>query len=402
MRKLMMMMTVVAMAFSFGCGDNSEPAQTKGTTTKATSPEMGKGEPTATEETIKVGFGGALLGNLASYGMSGLYGLEYVVLKTNASGGLLGRQVEIVTEDDGCDPALASSAASKLMGGGLTLVFGHTCSGATSSALSAYGNKVLLVSPSATEVNLTEGGKNPYFFRTIMRDDAQADLQVAFLKARGFKKVALVHDKGDYGKALADKAKMLIEADPSSGLEIVLFEGVTSGQVSYDALVSKIKNSGAEALLWGGYYSDGSKLATQMRAKKVDTIIIGADGLKNDEYVKMAGAAAQGTFATGPADLSSGADHSAAITEALADHAKRHTEGVGPYFFYSIAAAEALFDAVEKVGNTTDLDAIKKQLQTNTVETILGPVRFDEKGDLLGSSAVMYEVQDGKFVKVDM
>ena len=405
MRKLMMIMMMMAMTVSFGCGDKAEePAKTEVTKTEAAKTEAPKEVPNeaSATETIKVGFGGALLGNLASYGLSGLYGLEYVVLKTNASGGLLGRQVEIVTEDDGCKPALASSAAAKLAGDGVTLILGHTCSGATSSALSAYGNKVLLISPSATEVNLTEGGKNPYFFRTIMRDDVQADLQVAFLKKRGYKKVALVHDKGDYGKALADRAKMLLEADADSGIEIVLFEGVTSGQMSYDALISKLKNSGAEVLLWGGYYSDGSKLATQMRAKKVDTIIVGADGLKNDGYIKMAGEAAQGTFATGPADLSAGADHSVAIAEALADHGKRHTEVVGPYFFYSIAAAQALFDAVEKVGNTTDLAAIKKQLQTETVETILGPVRFDEKGDLIGSSAVMYEIQDGKFVQVDM
>ena len=356
-----------------------------------------------TKEPLKIGYGGAILGNLASYGLSGLYGMEYAVLKANAAGGVLGRKVEIVKEDDGCDPALASSAATKLSGAGVKLVLGHTCSGATASALSVYGKNMLLISPSATEIGLTESGDNPYFFRTIMRDDAQADLQVEFVKKRGFKKVAILHDKGDYGKALADRAKAALDADKSSGVKVVLFEGVTTGQVSYDAVVSKLKNSGADVLLWGGYYSDASKLVTQMRSKQVNTIVVGADGLKNEQFVKMAGQAADGVFATGPADLSQSADPPATVTAALEDHKKRYpAEEIGPYFFYSAAAMEALFSAIEKAGGATDLEAIKKHLQEDTVETVMGPVRFDAKGDIIGSQAVMYEIKGGQFVEVDL
>ncbi len=354
------------------------------------------------KEPLKLGYGGALIGNLASYGLSGFYGMEYAVLKANAGGGVLGRQVEILSEDDGCDPALASSAATKLIGAGIKLVLGHTCSGATASALSVYGNNVLLISPSATEVSLTEDGTHPYFFRTIMRDDAQADLQVEFVKKRGFKKVAILHDKGDYGKALADRAKKGLE-EAGGDIKIVLFEGVTTGQVSFDAVVSKLKNSGAEVLLWGGYYSDASKLVTQMRSKQVGTVIVGADGLKNEQYVKLAGEAAEGTFTTGPSDLSKSANPPAAVTAALEDHKKRHpTEEPGPYFFYSAAGIEALFAAVEKAGSATDLEAIKKHLQEDTVETVMGPVRFDAKGDIVGSQAVMYEIKGGQFVEVDL
>ena len=351
------------------------------------------------QEPFRMGYGGALLGDLAAYGKSGFYGLEYAVLKTNAAGGLAGRQIEIIQEDDGCDPALAATAATKLAGSGVKVVLGHTCSGATNSALSVYGSNMLLVSPSATEVSLTESGRNPYFFRTIMRDDAQADLQVEFIKKRGFKKVAILHDKGDYGKALADRAKAGFDAGPA-GVQVVLFEGVTSGQPSYDPVIAKLRSTGAEALLWGGYYADASKLATQMRDKNVKTIIIGADGLNNEEYVKMAGQAAEGTFATGPADLSK--NSSPAIAAALEDHQKRHSEEIGPYFFYAAGAAEALFAAIEKAGGDADLEAIKKNLQENTVETVIGPVRFDAKGDIIGAKATMYEIKNGQFVEVEL
>jgi branched-chain amino acid transport system substrate-binding protein len=351
-------------------------------------------------EPFKIGYGGALLGDLAAYGQSGFYGLEYAVLKANEAGGLTGRQIEVIREDDGCDPALASTAATKLAGSGVKVVLGHTCSGATNSALSVYGSNMLLVSPSATEVGLTESGRNPYFFRTIMRDDAQADLMVEFVKKRGFKKVAILHDKGDYGKALADRSKAGFDAAPDSGITVVLFEGITSGQASYDPVISKLRSTGAEVLLWGGYYADASKLATQMRDKKVDTVIVGADGLKNAEYVKMAGTAAEGSFATGPAEFSEGA--SPAIDAALADHKKRHSEETGPYFFYAIAAAEALFSAIEKSGGDANLEALKKRLQEDTVETVMGPVRFDAKGDIIGAQAKIFEVKNGQFVEVEL
>jgi len=350
------------------------------------------------KEPLKIGFGGALLGNLASYGLSGFYGVEYAVLKANAAGGVLGRQIEILREDDGCDPALASTAATKLAGSGLTIVMGHTCSGATRSALSVYGDTMLVVSPSATEVSLTDDGAHPYFFRTTPRDDAQSSMQIQLLKKLSLKKVALLHDKGDYGKALADLAKAELDATPDSGIEIVLFEGVTTGQVSYDAIISKLKNSGAEALLWGGYYNDASKLAIQMRNKKVDTIIIGADGLKDDRFLSMAGDAAEGTYATGQVDLSQNPLAQAAVE----DHKKRHSEETGTYFLYSAGATEAVLAAIEAVGNATDLPALKKHLQEVTVDTAMGPIRFDEKGDVIGAGFKMYEVKDGKFVEVEL
>jgi branched-chain amino acid transport system substrate-binding protein len=353
----------------------------------------------ADQDTIKIGYGGALLGNLASYGLSGFYGLEYAVLQANAKGGVLGKQIEIVKEDDGCDPAMATNAATKLASGGIKVVNGHTCSGATRSALSVYGDNVLLISPSATEVSLTTDGAHPYFFRTTPRDDAQSTLEVQLLKKNGYKKVAILHDKGDYGQALANLARDEIEADKAGGIEIVLFDGITTGQVSFDSVISRLKNSGAEALLWGGYYSDASKLVIQMRNKKLDVVVIGADGLKNDGYLKMAGAAAEGTYATGQVDLTSNPQAQAAVE----DHKKRYpTEETGPYFLYSAGAAEALLAAIEKAGGVSDLAAIKKHLHEDTVETVMGPVRFDERGDVIGAGFKMFVVKDGDYVEVDL
>jgi branched-chain amino acid transport system substrate-binding protein len=347
-------------------------------------------------DTTKIGFAGAILGDLANYGLSNLYGLEYAVGQVNAKGGLLGKPIEIVQEDDSCIPENAANAALKLASQGLTLILGHTCSGATRSALSAYIGKAIVISSSATEVSLTDDGANPYFFRTTPRDDAQPRLQLDYIKKKGFKKIAILHDKGDYGSALAISLQDNIKAE-GGDYQVVLFEGVNTGEVSYEDVVSLLRNSEAEVMVWGGYYSDASKLAIQMRDKGLETVIMGPDGLYNEQYIVMAGPASEGTVASGQADIS-GTD---AAKAALADHATRHQEAPGTYFFDAAGAAQALFAAVEKVGNTTDLSAIKKHLTEDTVETVMGPVRFDAKGDVIGAKFILYEVKGGKFVPVE-
>jgi branched-chain amino acid transport system substrate-binding protein len=346
-------------------------------------------------QATKVGFGGALNGNLASYGRSNLFGIEYAINQINAKGGLLGKNVELVMQDDSCDPALASSAANKLKSEGLTLILGHTCSGATRSALSVYSNSAIVISSSATENSLTFDGQNPYFFRTTPYDSAQSKLQVDLLVSLGVKKVAILHDKGDYGKSLADFAAAYIRELPGQTIEIVMEEGVTSAAVSYDSVASAVKSSGAEAIIWGGYYSDGSKIATSLRDKQVNAIIIGADGLYDQQFIALGGPATEGAFATGQTDFSTSAEARAAI----ADHRSRHKDEIGTYFFYSIAAAQTLFAAVEATGNVSDLDAIKRHLTEDTVDTIMGPVRFDARGDIIGAFFKIYRVEGGKYVE---
>ncbi|MDR2459640.1 MAG: branched-chain amino acid ABC transporter substrate-binding protein [Deltaproteobacteria bacterium] len=350
------------------------------------------------QDTLKIGFGGALLGNLATYGLSNLYGIEYAVYDVNSKGGVLGRQVELISEDDSCLPDQAAIAATKLSSQGIKFVLGHTCSGPTNSALSVYGNNVIVISSSATDIHLTEDGNYPFFFRTTPRDDAQSSIMVKLIKKNGYKKVAILHDKGDYGKTLAELSEAALKADTESGIEVVMVEGITSGQVSYDAIVSKVKNSGAEAIIWGGYYNDASKLAINMRDKSMDTVIIGADGLYDDRFLSIGGQAVEGSYATGQSDISS----SAAAQAALTYHKAHHTEETGTYFFYAIGAAQALFSAIEKAGTADDLELIKKHLTEDTVDTAMGPVRFDSKGDIIGAGFTLYQIQNGKFVVVDL
>jgi hypothetical protein len=132
-------------------------------------------------DTIKLGVAGPHSGDLASYGIPTVKAAELVVKDINAKGGVLGRQVELLVEDDVCKPEIATNTATKLVSEGVHVVLGHICSGATKAALGIYkDSSIPVMSPSATNPALTQSGDYPNFFRTIASDDAQARLEVDF------------------------------------------------------------------------------------------------------------------------------------------------------------------------------------------------------------------------------
>jgi len=177
---------------------------------------------------IKIGVAGAHSGDLASYGLPTVNAAKLVVKDINAKGGINGQKVELVIEDDQCKPELATNAAAKLVSSRVVAVIGHICSGATKAALGIYKDSELVtISPSATTPSLTQSGEYPNFFRTIAPDDAQAKLAADFLtKTLKLKRIAVLHDKGDYGKGFAELVKQYAE---ENGVTVALFEGVNPG-----------------------------------------------------------------------------------------------------------------------------------------------------------------------------
>ncbi|PID40747.1 MAG: branched chain amino acid ABC transporter substrate-binding protein [Proteobacteria bacterium] len=346
-------------------------------------------------DTIKLGVVGAHSGDLASYGIPTVKAAELVAKDINAKGGILGKQVELLVEDDACKPEVATNTATKVVSEGVHVVLGHICSGATKSALGIYkDSKVPTMSPSATNPGLTQSGDYPNFFRTIASDDAQARLEVDFaLNVLKLKKIAVLHDKGDYGKGLAEFAKAMLEADPRA--EVVLYEGVTPGAVDYSAVVQKIKRKKAEAVIFGGYHPEASKVVTQMRKKRMKTIFISDDGVKDDTFLKVAQKYAEGVYATGPKDVSKN-PMAIAANEA---HKKAYGKDPGAFYLNAYAAAVALLNAIEQAGST-DYDAVTNALRTKYVETPLGKISFDERGDAIGVGFSMYQVQNGEYVEL--
>ncbi len=348
-----------------------------------------------TQPPIKIAVVGSHSGDLASYGIPSVRAAQLVVDQRNAACGVNGRRIELLVEDDVCKPEIAANSATKAVGEGAQAVLGHICSGATKAALGIYKeSRLVAISPSATNPALTQGGDYPNFFRTIASDDAQARLEVNFvlehLKAQ---KIAVLHDKGDYGKGLAEFAKGFIEADPRG--EVALYEGITPGAVDYSAVVNKIHQSGAQAVIYGGYHPEASKIVAQMRKKAMTIPFVSDDGVKDDTFIKVAGEFAEGVYATGPVDTT----RNPIAIEAVNAHKAKYGEDPGAFFLNAYAATLALVNAFEK-SCATDYDALVKALRTEWVATPLGIIRFDERGDAIGVGFAMYQVQNGKYVEI--
>ena len=343
-------------------------------------------------DTIKIGVAGAHSGDLASYGLPSLNAAQLVIDDVNAKGGILGKKVELIRVDDVCKPEVAANAAQKLVSDKVDAVVGHICSGATKAALGIYRDaKINVISPSATNVELTKSGEYPNFFRTIAPDDAQARLEVDFaMKKLKSKRFAVIHDKGDYGKGLAEFAKGFLD---KAGAKVVLFEGITPGAVDYTAIVNKIKQAKADAVIFGGYHPEAAKIVMTMRKKRMTTAFISDDGVKDDTFIKVAGKYAEGVYATGPIDTSKSPQAIAAIEQ----HKKRFNADPGAFYLNAYAATQALLGAIAKAGST-DYAAVSKALRTQWVETPLGKISFDAKGDAKGIGFSMYVVKNGRYV----
>ena len=132
-----------------------------------------------------------------------------------------------------------------------------------------------------------------------------------------------------------------------------------------------------------------------MRKKRMKTIFISDDGVKDDTFIKVAGKYAEGVYATGPKDVS---DNPMAVAANEA-HKKAYGADPGAFYLNAYSAALALLNAIEKAGST-DYDALIKALQTDYVDTPLGKIRFDKKGDATGVGFSVYQVQKGAYVEI--
>ncbi|BCR03780.1 branched chain amino acid ABC transporter substrate-binding protein [Desulfuromonas versatilis] len=346
-------------------------------------------------DTLKIGVAGPHTGDLAPYGIPTKEAAEMVAADFNAKGGVLGKQVELVSLDDQCKPEIATNVATKLVSEGVKVVIGHVCSGATKAALGIYQEAgVITVSPSATNPPLTQSGEYKNFYRTIAPDDMQGKLAATFATDKlGAKKIAIIHDKGDYGKGFADFAQQFVEQGGKA--KIVMYEGITPGAMDYSAVVQKLRKEGADAVIFGGYHPEASKLVGQMKKKRVDVPFIGPDGVKGEGFLEIAGKNAEGVYATGPMDVSKYEQNKMA-REA---YSKKFGKEPGTFFDQGYAAMQAVLTAIEAAGGT-DYAALGKALKSNFVETTVGKIKFDEQGDAEGVGFSVYQVKDGKFAEV--
>ncbi len=348
------------------------------------------------ESTIKIGVAGPHSGDLAPYGFSTLNEVQRLAEMINADGGINGKMIDIIPADDICDPGQAANLASKLVDDGVIAVIGHVCSGATESALPTYVNaNIPVISPSATNPTLTKSGKYPVFFRTIAPDDAQGITQADFLiNALGVSSVAVIHDNQDYGKGLADSANASLE---SKGVSVPVYEGITVGAGDYSAVISKIVSANVDAVVFGGYHSEGSKLISQLRDRGFEGVFISGDGLYSMDFIKLAADASEGVYTSGPQDVS-GSD---AYMQAVKAYKEKYGEDPGAFFNEGHSAFQVIYQAIMSLGDKEiTSESVLEAIRTGSFDTLVGTISFDARGDADGVGFNVYQVRNGEFTSV--
>src|SRR5665213_2203748 len=245
---------------------------------------------------VKFGMAGPITGPSAATGAQMKNGVEQAVEDINKSGGILGQKVTVEFGDDVSDPKQGVSVANKFAGDGVKFVIGDYNSGVTMPSSEVYQeNGILEITPASTNPQVTERGMWN-IFRTCGRDDQQGAVAGAYIvKHFKGKKIAVIDDKTTYGKGLADET---VKGMTKGGMKPVLREGINTGEKDYSALVSKIKQSGADLVYFGGLYTEGGLIVRQMRDQGVKAPLMGGDGITSDEFASVGGPGVEGTLMT--------------------------------------------------------------------------------------------------------
>lgn len=348
-------------------------------------------------DTIKIGVAGPLTGSDAAFGAQLKNGADQAVQDINAAGGILGKKIEVVVGDDVGDPKQGVSVANKFAGEGVTFVVGHFNSGVSIPASDVYlENNILQITPASTNPKFTERGLWNTF-RTCGRDDQQGGIAGEYIAtALKGKKVAVVHDKTTYGKGLADETKKKMN---SLGVTEVLYEGINKGEKDFSALVSKIKQSGAEIVYWGGLHTEGGLLVRQMRDQGVTAALMGADGIATDEFASIAGPGAEGTYMTFAPDPQKRPE----AKDVLAKFAARNFKPEA-YTLYAYASVQIIKAAIEAAGKVDPKAAADVMLAGKPFKTVIGDIAYDKKGDITRPDYVVYtwkKVDGGRITFVE-
>jgi branched-chain amino acid transport system substrate-binding protein len=346
----------------------------------------------AAQAQIKIGVAGPITGANAAFGAQLSQGVNQAAADINKAGGILGQKIEVEPGDDVSDPKQGVSVANKFVGDGVKFVIGHFNSGVTIPASDVYAeNGVLFITPSATNPKVTDR-KLWDAFRTCGRDDQQGMVwaELARDKLKG-KKIAVVHDKTTYGKGLADAA---LDNMHKFGIKEVLYEGVNTGEKDYSAIVSKIKASGADYLMWGGLHTEGGLIIRQMRDQGMKTVMISGDGITDSEFAAIGGPGVEGTLMTfGPEPR-----NNPNAKDAVASFKAKGFDPQG-YTLYSYAGVQIIKQAAEKA-NSLDPKKVAAAMHSGmTFNTVIGPIAFDKKGDRTTVDYVWYvwkKQPDGK------
>jgi branched-chain amino acid transport system substrate-binding protein len=272
------------------------------------------------------------------------------------------------------------SGMPELVSDGVILVRGHYCSGASIPASKVYeAADVLQISPTSTSSMLTEQGR-ANVFRVIGCDDVQGIVAGNYLADHwGGRKIAILHDNTTYGKGLADETKKQLN---KRGVTEEVYEAYAPGKNDYSAEIAALQAANIALLYVGGYHTEVALMARTARDHNYSVQLVSGDALATEELRLIAGAAAEGILFTSVADPRRNGEAAPVVARFRAEKFEPNIDALLSY-----GAVQVWAQAVEKAGSL-ELQAVIGSLHNHQFDTVLGPINFDNKGDLTAQSWV--------------
>jgi len=382
------LMAAAVMALA-ACGkqeQKTEGAASAGASTQATGGET----------VVKIGQVSPMTGPIAHLGKDNEFGATLAIDDLNKQGVTIdGKKIkfQLVSEDDQGDPKIGTQVAQRLIDAGVVGVVGHLNSGTTIPASKIYSdNGIPQISPSATNPEYTKQGYKTAF-RVIANDVQQGaalgDFAINTLKA---KNIAIVDDRTAYGQGLADQFEKAVKG---KGANVVKREFTTNSATDFSAILTSIKSANPDLVFYGGMDAQGGPMAKQMKKLGIKAKLIGGDGMQTPEFIKLAGDAAEGQYASicgMPREKMPGF---AAFNDKF--KTKFGTE-VQIYAPYEYDAVNVLVDAMKRA-NSTDPKKYLAEVGKTNLTGVTGQIQFDNKGDIKNGAVTVYEVKDGKWIE---
>jgi len=356
-------------------------------------PEQAQNRVPAADE-INVGEYASLTGGTATFGISSHNGTQMAVEEINASGGVLGKKIKLITEDTQSKAGEASTGVKKLIAQDKVIaVLGEVASSRSLEAGPiAQEAKIPLISPASTNPKVTEVGD--YIFRVCFIDPFQGTVMAKFtLETLKAKKVALLTDvKQDYSVGLAQFYKQYFT---KNGGVLVIEQSYSTGDKDFRAQLSAIKATNPEAIFLPGYYTEAATIIKQARQMGITAPFMGGDGWDSESLVQIGTKEAmEGNYFS---NHFSTEDPSPAI-QAFVKNYKAKYNGATPDAMAALGydSAMILADAIKRAGTTDSAKLREAIASTKEYPAITGSITLNEKRDAT-KSAVILTIKDGQF-----
>lgn len=348
----------------------------------------------AEEEVVRIGLVAPLTGDQAYIGQGCLNGAQMAVEDANVKGPVYGGvKIQLVPLDDQHNPTQAVLAANKLVADpSVAGVVGHFNSSCTKAASAIYHEaRLVQVTPASTNPEISRQGFDT-FFRACATDDVQAPAAADYAYNRlGARRAVIIDDQTTYGKGLADQFEKRFK---ELGGEVLRRDGITQGEKDYAPLLTRIKVLKPELVFYGGVYPELALLLKQSRKLGLKANWMGGDGIFEASLIQLAGPeVAEGLYATmlgvDPKTLPTAADF-------VKRYEARHGD-IASFATYAYDATNVIIEAVRRAGTSDRRAVLAEVRKTQDHPGILGPINFDERGDVVGRSVGIYRVEDGRF-----